>query len=179
MLEWVAIPSFRRFSQPRDRTQFSCITGRFFTIWAIRKAYFRKWAAVSKASLKTIDWPVWVSYHKNKYLHLCLHVFSNLYRGRTQVPLHVQSGTGQNMGPLWIPFCFQIFPVHWVLPTIPAWRAWHVQGCKGLTPFLPVSLRLKDEDIHDSRLQKRGYRLGEGKARPIPTPHPCLVGCPR
>ena len=32
MLEWVAIPFSRGFSQPRDRTWVSCITGRFFTI---------------------------------------------------------------------------------------------------------------------------------------------------
>jgi len=32
ILEWVAIPSFRGFSQPRDRTQVSSIAGGFFTI---------------------------------------------------------------------------------------------------------------------------------------------------
>jgi len=31
-LEWVAIPFSRGSSQPRDRTQVSCIAGRFFTI---------------------------------------------------------------------------------------------------------------------------------------------------
>ena len=31
-LEWVAIPFFRGFSQPRDRTQLSCIAGRFITV---------------------------------------------------------------------------------------------------------------------------------------------------
>ena len=32
ILEWVAVPSSRGSSQPRDRTQVSCIAGRFFTI---------------------------------------------------------------------------------------------------------------------------------------------------
>ena len=32
ILEWVAMPSSRGSSQPRDRTQVSCITGGFFTI---------------------------------------------------------------------------------------------------------------------------------------------------
>ena len=32
ILEWVAILFFRGSSQPRDRTQVSCIAGRFFTI---------------------------------------------------------------------------------------------------------------------------------------------------
>ena len=38
ILEWVAIPFSRRSSWPRDRTQVSCIAGRFFTVWAAREA---------------------------------------------------------------------------------------------------------------------------------------------
>ena len=34
ILEWVAFPFSRGSSQPRDRTQASLITGRFFTSWA-------------------------------------------------------------------------------------------------------------------------------------------------
>ena len=37
ILEWVAIPFSRESSQPSDRTQISCIVGRFFTIWATRE----------------------------------------------------------------------------------------------------------------------------------------------
>ena len=37
MLEWVAMSSFKRSSQPRGRTQVSRIMGRFFTIWATRE----------------------------------------------------------------------------------------------------------------------------------------------
>jgi len=37
ILEWVAIPLSRGSSWPRNRTQISCTTGRFFTIWATRK----------------------------------------------------------------------------------------------------------------------------------------------
>ena len=36
ILEWVAMSSSRESSQPRIRTQFSCIA--FFTIWATREA---------------------------------------------------------------------------------------------------------------------------------------------
>ena len=43
ILEWVAIPSFRGFSQPRDWTRISCIAGEFFTIWATREALARIW----------------------------------------------------------------------------------------------------------------------------------------
>ena len=38
ILEWIAIPSSRGISQPRDRTLVSCIAGRFFTIWATGKS---------------------------------------------------------------------------------------------------------------------------------------------
>ena len=48
ILEWVAIPSSRGSSQPKDRTQVSCIAGRFFTSWATVNAcifyqYFSKY----------------------------------------------------------------------------------------------------------------------------------------
>ena len=39
ILEWVAIP-FSRSSRARDRTWVSYIAGRFFTIWATRKALY-------------------------------------------------------------------------------------------------------------------------------------------
>ena len=38
ILKWVAIPFSKISSWPRDRTQVSCIAGRFFTIWATREA---------------------------------------------------------------------------------------------------------------------------------------------
>ena len=37
-LEWVAMPSFRGSSQPRDGTQVSCIASGFVTNWATREA---------------------------------------------------------------------------------------------------------------------------------------------
>ena len=38
ILEWIAMPSFRGSSWPRDQTQVSCIADGFFTIWATREA---------------------------------------------------------------------------------------------------------------------------------------------
>ena len=38
ILEWVAYPFSSRSSQPRNWTSLSCITGGFFTNWAIREA---------------------------------------------------------------------------------------------------------------------------------------------
>ena len=37
ILKWVAMPSSRGSSQPRNQTQVSCITGRFFTDWATKE----------------------------------------------------------------------------------------------------------------------------------------------
>ena len=47
ILEWVAMPSFRGSSQPRDWIQVSHIVGGFFTVWATREApeakkYYKK-----------------------------------------------------------------------------------------------------------------------------------------
>ena len=42
ILEWVAMPSSRGSSRPRDRTQVSRIAGRFFTIWVIRGAHLKQ-----------------------------------------------------------------------------------------------------------------------------------------
>ena len=38
ILEWVAIPFSRGFSQPRGQTQVSRFAGRFFTSWTTREA---------------------------------------------------------------------------------------------------------------------------------------------
>ena len=45
ILEWVAMPSSRLSSQPRDQTQVSLIAGRFFISWATREAqeYWSGW----------------------------------------------------------------------------------------------------------------------------------------
>ena len=40
ILEWLVILFSKGSSQPRDRTQISCIAGRFFTVWATREAPF-------------------------------------------------------------------------------------------------------------------------------------------
>ena len=40
ILEWIAISSSRDSSKPRNRTQVSCITGRFFTVWTTLFPFF-------------------------------------------------------------------------------------------------------------------------------------------
>ena len=54
ILEWVAMPSSRGSSQPRDQTQVSVIAGRFFTIWTTRETlgcYWNKTPTVPQLKL--------------------------------------------------------------------------------------------------------------------------------
>ena len=48
ILEWVAVPFSRGFSQPRAQTRVSCIAGRFFTVWAISDTEVLAFPAVSQ-----------------------------------------------------------------------------------------------------------------------------------
>ena len=50
ILEWIAIPFSRRSSWPRNQTWVSCISGRFFTIWATREAPDCSYSALFQAS---------------------------------------------------------------------------------------------------------------------------------
>ena len=49
ILEWVAMPSSRGSSWPRDRTQVSCIAGGFFTVWATKEAQYLSAEAAAKS----------------------------------------------------------------------------------------------------------------------------------
>ena len=71
ILKWVAMPSSRGSSQPKNQTQVSHIAGRFFTIWATREfwlpgssvhgilqARILEWVAIpfSRGSSQPRDW---------------------------------------------------------------------------------------------------------------------------
>ena len=55
ILEWVDIPFSGGSSQPRDQTWVSCIAGRFFTVWATRKAA-GKWLLDSRGKYVRYYW---------------------------------------------------------------------------------------------------------------------------
>ena len=64
ILEWVAMPSSRRSSQPRDRTQMShvsCIGSRFFTTSSIWKAQFSS-VHFSRSVVSNSLWPHGLQY---------------------------------------------------------------------------------------------------------------------
>ena len=56
VLEWVAYPFSRGFSQPRNRTGVSCIAGGFFTNWAIREAPCSAKEIVNKTKRQPTKW---------------------------------------------------------------------------------------------------------------------------
>ena len=58
VLEWVAISFSRGSSQPRDRTQVSCIAGRHFTLWAAREVLYGAWRRINNQEVKrrAVDW---------------------------------------------------------------------------------------------------------------------------
>ena len=51
ILEWVAMPSFRESSQPRDQTQVFCIAGRFFLTSATWEALLILYTAKNNANI--------------------------------------------------------------------------------------------------------------------------------
>ena len=54
-LEWVAMPSSKGSSQPRDQTQISRTASRFFTVWATREAPPNNLGLVLKSSWNNLQ----------------------------------------------------------------------------------------------------------------------------
>ena len=64
ILEWVAMPSSRGSSPPRDRTcisYVSCIAGRFFTNRTTREAFSPSWAEQNVPKMDSQGPPAWAS----------------------------------------------------------------------------------------------------------------------
>ena len=70
ILEWVAFTFSRGSSQPRDRTQVSCIAGRVFTNWAAREAHSKsKTGFEVRKSLSQIPFHYLISVYSTKHLN--------------------------------------------------------------------------------------------------------------
>ena len=99
ILEWVAMPSSRGSSQPRDRTQLSCITNRFFTVWVTKEIpiacimALNSWTlqyAFPKNRATFINYFTFISFI-NLYWYVCLinHPCSNFVSWhKNECPLH-------------------------------------------------------------------------------------------
>ena len=74
ILEWVAFPFSRAFSQPRDWTQVSRIAGRFFTSWATREQGENqdgeKPSDFERKKVTMSDNPIQVTLHINRAVRL-------------------------------------------------------------------------------------------------------------
>ena len=75
ILEWVAIPFSRGSSQPRGRTQVSCIAGRFFTNRGTREAPFTF----------TITYLLQISFLSASWAFYALSPFQSLVNGRRAI----------------------------------------------------------------------------------------------
>ena len=77
-----SIPFSRGSSQPRDLTQVSCITGRFFTSWATREALYVCWYCTN--SCKFFHLPalwLWESGFISPSYRGCLEIYSREFMG--------------------------------------------------------------------------------------------------
>ena len=135
ILEWIAISFSRGSSRPRDRTQVSCIAGRFLTNWAMREAHRRAYVWFKKQN-------------KNKQVLNHVQLFATLWTVACQSPLSmgffqgrilewvaISSSRGSSPPTDWTHiFCIG----RWVLYH---WAAWEAPICvidEGKTAYLPM-----------------------------------------
>ena len=60
LLEWVAMPSSRGFSWPKDQTCISCIAGGFFTCWAPWEAQYSSIGIDIYEEIYYGNWLMWL-----------------------------------------------------------------------------------------------------------------------
>ena len=94
ILEWVAFPFSRGSSQPRNRTQVSCIAGRFFTRWITREAKF-----TPKNVMVTVWWSTACLIHY-RFLNLAkpLHLGCSAHQWDAPKTAMPAAGIGQQKG---------------------------------------------------------------------------------
>ena len=100
ILEWVAIPSSRGSSQPRNQTK-SCIAGRFFTSWATRKSSLVAQMVKSPPAMwETCVWSLDQEdpLEKGMASHSIILAWKILW---TEEPGGLQSMGSQRVGPDW------------------------------------------------------------------------------
>ena len=118
ILEWVAFPFSRGCSQPRDRTQVSCIAGRFFSSWATRgsPSYTGKKVLTTQQPGKPLgrkffyrriparSWALWVRFLKKCHwstvdLQCCVHFFCRANRLSSSPHFLQEVGSSPPAGP--------------------------------------------------------------------------------
>ena len=76
---WVAMPSSRGSSQPKDRTQVSHIAGSFFTVWVTREAHVSYGHWLNKT---------WHVYALEYYIVIKLHILTS--KGSSQLKIQLK-----------------------------------------------------------------------------------------
>ena len=84
ILKWVVFPFSRGSSQPRNRTQGSCIAGGFFTNWAIREAHTYIHTYIHTHIYIYINW-IWII---AVYLKPTQYCKSIIYINKKRIPSH-------------------------------------------------------------------------------------------
>ena len=106
ILEWVAYPFSRRFSQPRNWTRVSCIARRFFTTWATREVPLSYLICKRKESLLIYFKPV-TTLSMEKYIGFWTHWCLQIYYQRVKLlkVYHILGiGNKEHHGPSCLPY---------------------------------------------------------------------------
>ena len=106
ILEWVAYPFSRRFSQPRNWTRVSCIARRFFTTWATRQVPHSYLICKRKESLLIYFIPV-TTLSMEKYIGFWTHWCLQIYYQRVKLlkVYHILGiGNKEHHGPSCLPY---------------------------------------------------------------------------
>ena len=88
ILEWAAFSFSRGSSQPRDRTQVSCITGGFFTCWATTEAQ-----DTGVGSLSLLQWIFPTQESNRGLLHCRLILYQQSYEESPYVSIRTHTHT--------------------------------------------------------------------------------------
>ena len=170
ILEWAAFPFSRRSSQPRNRTQVSCIAGGFFTGWAT-KSTKQLLSRISQQIFRV--WFLQESKHTQWALSLKLHVSFSLCVGVTHADADGDPGpqTGHTCHPPGAPVsasCKQQAP-----NKDPETDA----GCDLAVPFPvpPSQLRSRPQaqlPVHQGVLPQLQELRKDGSGRKLAKPHP-------
>ena len=125
ILEWVAISSSRGSSWSRSRTQVSCITGRYFTIWATREAL----TAIIPAQFQSEKWPgldsndtitLYLIYCLLSFIVYCSSLFLHSYMLSSLIELNPVL---LNLKLLVVYSLFsQALSSAWIVPSVFAWQ---------------------------------------------------------
>ena len=138
VLEWVAISFSRGFSQPRDRTQVSCIAGRIFTVWATREALL-------SICCYTITGALSICFHGQL---VCWYLLTSPHSCPRNCPIHLELRNNREMrdNRTWCfytsysSFCLQLSFLIVPFPEAFSEHLYKIEALPSMLPFFPLFL---------------------------------------